>query len=254
MLKRFRIVGLCLVAVLAMSAVAATSALAEAGPHWRVAGAPLGATTETRAIKFTNNGNTTLKSGENEIICKKAKEKAGAANQIIGGKVGTDKATILFEECKLEKPTNCEVRNVGGPTWGTIEVPSNTELVYTGTEAQAKNHEGPVSVVFKTTVAGVKTFVKLQFQGGLLCGFVGEKTVEATGQERGPWIAGIAGVVCELVGAFETEALSHEINCPETAIKKFYFWNQATPKVIEEGNAELRLSGTVSQQIGRAHV
>ena len=165
MLKRFRIVGLCLVTVFAMSAVGASAAsAAKNGPHWLgssfggecieptakgiwefetkakcEAGTPIISTGnwekilgagEKQNITFTS-GVTKLKTASDLIECKKDK----GTGEIIGGWPGTDKATITFEECAVTKPFSCEVKNKGG-TFKTIVVSVNTELVYTGTKEQ----------------------------------------------------------------------------------------------------------------------
>jgi len=268
MLKRFRIVGLCLVTVFAMSAVGVSSAsAAKNGPHWWVCEKATPGTFsnsecstsgtgwesfpllagETRPIKFTS-GVTKLKTGSDLIECKKD----AGTGEIIGGWPGTDKAKIKFTECKVEKPAlGCEVRSVQTPEvpFGTIEVSVNTELVYTGTKKQAEEEKPPLGVLFKTTEKGNKHFVQLEFTG--LCTLKGtRKFVEATGEEHGPGIVGVAGVVCKIV---EPEAYKfvHEIECPTPAIKTFFYWEGG---VLKEGKAELKLEGEVAEQIGNAKI
>jgi hypothetical protein len=265
---RIRMIGLALVAVFAMGAVAASSAsAAKNGPHWWVCEKQTGGKFEnsecskegasktweskellggeTRKISFTS-GVTKLKTAADLIECKKDK----GTGEIIGGWPGTDKATITFEECKVVKPAlGCEVRNVGG-TFGTIVVSVNTELVYTGTKAQAENEEKPLGILFKSVGAGNKKFVELEFNG--LCALAGtKKVVEATGEEHGPGIAGKAGVVCKIVEPAEAYLFVHEIECVEGAQQKFFYWEGG---VIKEGKAELKLSGEVAEQVGSAKI
>ena len=264
MLKRFRIVGLCLVAVFAMSAVAASSAsAAKTGPHWWVCEKLTGGifsnsecTTsgtgweskellagENRPIKFTS-GVTKLKSGSDVIECKKDK----GTGELRGGWPGTDKATITFEECKVTKPISCEVKNAGG-VFGTIAVSVNTELVYSGTKKQAEEEKPPLDVLFKTTKAKEKLFVKLELKGTLCPATL---NVNATGEEHGPGIEGIAGVDCEIVEPAEAYKFTHEINCPEKPSGKFFYWEGG---VLKEGKYGLELETVgVAEQIGKATI
>jgi hypothetical protein len=268
---RIRMIGLALVAVFAMSAVAAVSSASAApgeknGPHWWVCEksstgkfsnsecSTSGTGWESfellagqsRKISFTS-GVTKLKTGSDLIECATDK----GTGEIIGGWPGTDKATITFEKCKVVKPAlGCEVKNAGG-TFGTIVVSVNTELVYTGTEKQAKEEKPPLGVLFKTVAAGNKKFVELEFNG--LCALAGtKKLVEATGEEHGPGIPGVAGVVCDIVEPAEAYRFVHEINCVEgSKQKEFFYWKSG---VITAGVAGLKLGGEVAEQIGSAKI
>lgn len=267
-MNRLRILGLALVAVFAMSAVAVSSAsAAKNGPHWWVCEKDATGlfsnsecstsgtgweskelTTGTRKITFTS-GETKLKTASDLIVCKKDK----GTGEIIGGWPGTDKATITFEECKVTKPFSCEVKNAGG-TFGTIITTVNTELVYTGTKTQAEKEEPPLGILFKTTSSANKLFVELEFSG--LCAF-GAKKVEATGEvtpaaEIPPRITGVAGVVCKIIEP-ESYKFVHEINCVEKEQTKFFFWTHPG-EVIKEGTAGLELGTEVAEQIGNAKI
>jgi len=267
---RLRILGLALVAVFAMSAVAVSSAsAAKNGPHWWVCEKDatglfsnsecsksgtgweskelLGG--ETRKISFTS-GETKLKTASDLIVCKKDK----GTGEIIGGWPGTDKATIIFEECKVTKPTSCEVKSKGEKTFGTITVSVNTELVYTGTKEQEEKEEPPLGILFKTTSSASKAFIELEFSG--ICAF-GPKVVEATGEvtpaaEIPPRITGVAGVVCKIIEP-ESYKFVHEIECPEPAITKFSFWTHPGA-AIKEGTAGLKLGTEVAEQVGKAKI
>lgn len=273
---RIRIIGLTLVAVFAMSAVAVSSAsAAKNGPHWLSssfggecieptakgiwafetkakceAGTPIISTGnwekilgagEKKNITFTS-GETRLITASDLIICKKDK----GTGEIIGGWPGTDKATITFEECEVTKPFTCKVKNAGG-TFGTIVTTVNTELVYT-TKKAGEEEKSPLGILFKTTSAKNKLFVELEFSG--ICAF-GPKKVEATGEEHGPGIPGVAGVVCKIVEPAEANKVVHEIECAEKAQQKFFYWEGG---VIKEGKAGLKLGSEVAEQVGSAKI
>jgi len=107
-MTRIKIAGLCLVAVLMMSAVAVeTAAAAEGGPLWY--GKKSG-TTETLALGVTvgieSTGTpeefhleTTIKGTESTIKCKVLNETNAA---LIGGNPGSGYATVEFKECSVE--------------------------------------------------------------------------------------------------------------------------------------------------------
>jgi hypothetical protein len=107
-MTRIKIAGLCLVAVLMMSAVAVESAAAaEGGPLWYV---KKSGTKETLAlgveVGIESSGTpeefhleTTVKGTESTIKCKVLDETNAA---LIGGNPGTDKATVEFKECSVE--------------------------------------------------------------------------------------------------------------------------------------------------------
>jgi hypothetical protein len=272
-MSRIKIMGLALVAVFAMSAIAASSAsAAKTGPHWWVCEKdPTGkfensecnksgtgweskelAAGETRKITFKNNGNTKLKTASDLIECEKA-EQTGTENEIIGGSPGTDKAKIKFTKCTVVKPNlGCEVRSVQTPEvpFGTIEVAVNTELVYTGTKKQAEEEKPPLGILFKTTAKGAKTFVELEFNG--LCALAGtKKIVEATGEEHGPGTVGKGGVVCKSVEKIEEYKFAHELECVEKEQTKFFYWEGGT---LKEGKAGLKLGTEEAEQVGKGTI
>jgi hypothetical protein len=269
-MKRTRLIGLALMAVFAMSAVAVSSAsAAKNGPHWWVcekhAGGLFteslcktsGAGTfeskellggETRNLKF-KSGITKLKTAAALIECKTDK---GTGN-IKGGWPGTNEGTIEFEGCTAKSGTEeCKVRSKGGTIEGKIIVAVHSELVYTGTKAQAEEEKVPLGILFKTTSATNKIFVELEFIGtpGVKCAEL-NGPVLATGEEHGPGIAGVAGVVCNIVEKAEEYMLTHEIECPEVAKKTFFYWEGG---VIKQGKAGLEFKSLVATQIGNATI
>jgi hypothetical protein len=266
-MKRTRLIGLALMAVFAMSAVAVSSAsAAKNGPHWWVC--EKGGTTfknnlctesgtgpfgekelvsgETRTLKF-KSGITKLKTTAATIECKTDK---GTGN-IKGGWPGTNEGTIEFEGCTAKSGTEeCKVMSEGLKVEGLIKVEVNSELVYTGTEAQAIAEKPPLGVLFKTKSSTNKTFVKLVFVGGAKCTEL-NGPVTATGEVHGPGIAGVAGVVCNIVEKAEEYAFTHEIECPEVAKKTFFYWEGG---VLKQGKAGLEFKSLPATQIGNATI
>jgi hypothetical protein len=119
-MKRIRIVGLALVAVLAMSAIASASASA-AGPIWKVEGLKLEAG-KSKTVKSKSTGNFLLKGKafgfvNITITCTKESD----TGTIVGGEPGTDTAIIEYTGC-----------SAGGLCTVTepIKTEANTELVY----------------------------------------------------------------------------------------------------------------------------
>jgi hypothetical protein len=261
-MMRLRILGLALVAVFAVTAVAASSAsAAKNGPHWwgceevasgkfldsecSMAGAGKWEKKELlagekRAITFTS-GETKLVTKAATILCKKDK----GTGEIIGGWPGIDKAAIEFEECEVEG-LKCEAKTKGGTKKGVISVNVNTELVYVGTKVQAEEEKPPLGILFKTVAAKNKIFVELEFGG--ICA-LDNGPVTATGEEHGPGIPGVAGVVCKAVEPIETYKFTHEINCVKGEQTKFFYWEGG---VLKEGKAGLEFHGEVAEQVGKA--
>ncbi len=120
-MKRMRVVGLALVAMLAISAVAAASASATVtGPIWEVGGAKLGTGVE-EALTGKASSAYELKGKafgfiEVAITCKKAAN----SGSIIGGEPGTDATTIEYTECSSSLCTPTE----------PIVTKAKSELVY----------------------------------------------------------------------------------------------------------------------------
>jgi hypothetical protein len=99
-MKRFKTLGMVIVAVFAISAVASASASAACTKNcWKVGGAILPAGEEA-ALKGEASGSYTLTGKafgfiEISITCKKA----ATTGSLIGGEPGTDTATIKYTEC-----------------------------------------------------------------------------------------------------------------------------------------------------------
>jgi len=237
-MKRIKITGLALVAVFAISAMVASAA--SALPKWNVNGAAL---TTKENITFTSVGVTKLVTPNHTIECEKAKQGTGT-NQIenVGG-TGVAHATIQFEKCNVnEGLTKCKAKSKGAAE-ETIVTNVNSELTF---RSNAKST--PLGVVFKTTKAATKAFVELEFSG--ICSIL-NGPVNATGEEHGSAIEGVAGVVCKLEGTPETEAATHEINCVKGEQTKFFYEEGG---LLKEGKAGLEFNKEVSEQVGKGTI
>jgi hypothetical protein len=164
-MKYFKMVGLCLVVVFALSAVAVSAAQAEEtkGPLWIVGshGTPL-ATGETRAITSRSEGVYKLRAtGPTVVECKETIN----SGFLLGGEPGTDYTQISFKKCFLEKNEECVatgLRPLAAPNKGEAIVDALTALAYaSGTRESAVDLFAPESeanlfVEFELTGASCK--------------------------------------------------------------------------------------------------
>jgi len=130
-MKYFKSLGLCLVAVFAMSALAASAAQAEEnkGPLWIVGSPAKGLKAgETRAIKSVTVGKPILRGTAASIEC----EKGTTTGFLLGGSPGTDVSTTKFENCNVTTQKNCVatgLKPVASPS-GEIRVDVYTILAF----------------------------------------------------------------------------------------------------------------------------
>lgn len=223
-MRSMKILGLCFIASLALSAVVSASAMAK-NPRWgvclnRVSGgqwedgqcskAKTNGSHETRELKTNEtieitaeaNGIQKLHSATVTIECKKLKLKSGA--EIIGGEPGTDAETIVYEECGIEGFPKCKVRNVGG-TFKTIETkPLNSTLGYKTKEQEEKENQEDTVTVFKPKTANTFVEIEMEAEPGGTCPSTAleKKGLPVTGE-----------VACENVSATK-HAVEHELKCP----------------------------------------
>ena len=188
-----------------------------------------------QSLPFYSHGeNAILRSGKLEVLCKTFHNEG----EIIGGSPGKDSATVVYSECVVVGYANCKVMSKPSkaeeeagaklPAFGTIELPKvKTELVYTGTKAQAEKEEAPVGDLFAPE-SGNK-FVLLAFEGECPVASGTEVAVEGT-----------------TVGNFVPEANEFPVEeahltFPATAIKTTYKW-ESKGKVKEQKDG-LKLFG-----------
>lgn len=210
-MKRIKIAGLCLVAVLAMSAVVATTALAAGGPLWygKKSGTKetlaLGNTVgiESTATPEEFHLETTIKGTESTVKCKVLHE-TGAA--LIGGTPGTGYATVEFKECTVE--------GLGGVV---CKVESETKV---------KEVIGPFRIttilVFPKGSRLSGLVLLLPFSGTTFVNFITSGTFcpfKGTIHVRGSLLAQLwqAGVLSKSGGLAET----NELNFPAKPIEEF---------------------------------
>jgi hypothetical protein len=154
--RTIKMLGACVLAALALSAVAAAQASAIEFIY-KVNGAKLEAGKEKELVSKAK-GNQVLKTTvlgvATEITCTGVST-AGA--KIIGGKPGTSTETVKYSGCTVNKPSGCKVKE------GTITTNPLKNEVVEGVGASA----GKALVLFKP-VSG-ETFAEPKLEGGFLC-------------------------------------------------------------------------------------
>jgi hypothetical protein len=191
---------------------------------------------ETREVKAEANGSQKLKSATVTIVCKKLKLEAGAI--LIGSKApnpGTDRETIVYEECEVEGSPKC---TINGEKAGEAKIKTKSlkSVLAFLTKEGAENEREPAVTVF--TPESGSQFVEFTLAGE--CPVTGPIKVEGS-------------VAAENVKS-EEHAEKHELNASETAIKE-YFVNEGGKTVAKK--AELKLEGIVklpATYIGKAFV
>ena len=175
MRSMFRSVSVALVAVLALSAVAVSSASASGGPEWLVNGSGLSG---AKATTSSNVGEFHLEhvGFAGEVVCKKE----SGSGEIKGGNPGTGTATITFSECAVEGKPTCVASS--GKVKGVLAASVKTALAYPNAEgSEAASLEALVPVGL---TGHPNEFFELEFSGegcGLVKGL--KYKVEATGSE-----------------------------------------------------------------------
>lgn len=155
-MQRTKVLGLCLVAVFAMSGLIAAQASAIEFA-WHVNGSKLEAGKEKTLVSKALNAQvlkTTVIGVKVEIKCT---EVSTAGAKIIGGIPGTSTETVEYKSCTVAKPAGCTIKG------GTITTnPLKDEIVEgVGTSA------GKALVLF-SPVTG-KVFAEPKLEGGFLC-------------------------------------------------------------------------------------
>lgn len=231
-MKRLRIIGLALVAALAMSAVASSAAQANEGPFYKVAGAKLeaGKSEEVKAKALSNqvlSGN--LFGFATTVTCTALKVKAGST--IDGGVPGTSKETLEYSGCtQTGLGSMCEVENKEVKTNAV-----NNKLVYS-----EPARKGFIDVLF--TPASGEEFVNIKFTGSCLV-----KEAKVTGSVAGETLTAKAR---NAVGK-GTEAKTGETWLPATQIKTVWVGETETAVGLKwagaaatiEGKSEAKLTG-----------
>jgi hypothetical protein len=128
---RLRFVLLGVVGVVSVVGLSVSSASAAIKFEWKVGGAVLKAG-ETRGFTTTSDGHVfdfhgTAAGAGILFLSSEVSVESGA--EIIGGKPGTEKATVLFKGVTVDSPAKCTIESEGSPT-GTIQTFAlKTEIV-----------------------------------------------------------------------------------------------------------------------------
>lgn len=156
-MKRIRIAGLALLAVLSLGVVVATAAQAAEAPFYSIESKRLGAG-ETQAVTLTQTASYTLTAGTTVITC----VKSGANNSIItgsaAGEPGTSSGTVSYSGCTVAgNGSTCKVGHEGKGEILTEKL--KDELVYDATSKESK------SVADEFTPETGKVLAKVTFSG-----------------------------------------------------------------------------------------
>jgi hypothetical protein len=270
-MRSIKILGLCFIASLALSAVVSASASAK-NPKWAICETrglggqwkdgqcsegqsngshetiELKTTKETRAIRVEANGVQTLSTpgAKTTILCKKLSVKPGAV--LIGGEPGMDEETLVYEECEVEGSPTCLINKEKAKVAKITTLLLGSTLGYL-TEAQEKEeNQSDTVTVFKPKNGSEFVVLELEKETGGSCPLASiEKMALPVKGE----------VVCENKGG-AVHSLSHELTCPKTALKEYWVQNskqepeKVTIKKLElatmassyEGKSTIKLSGT----------
>ncbi len=269
-MSRTRIISIALGALLALTGLAASNAQAE-GPLWLIglhlckkvahntgpeyfttlhnctliAGPAEGEWKLENLSAFHLGSGTTLNETSNNVSGNVAKlvgsgttiecSSVSDTGTVKGGAPGKDESTITFTGCKVEGKTEnqCHVKGNSGEPIGTIVVSNaKTELVYTGTEAQAKSETGPIGDLFLP--ASGTTFVTIDL----------ESNETPSGCKTTGLVKVKGSVVSETSPAPGTTALKPTLKFPASPINKAYQWvshgvvNKVEPELIAFGSSK----------------
>jgi hypothetical protein len=258
-MRSTKILGLCFIAVLAMSAVVSPSAWAK-NPRWAIcnevaagtghftdsqcknAGTgnfekkELLSTSETKEISVTAKGAQELKAPtiNTTIKCTEVSVKAGAV--IRGGEPGTDKESLIYKGCEVEGFPECEVKSAGQLN-GTIETEAlESKLGYKTEKQEIEENQEDTVTVFKTSAAA---FVVIELSPAAKCPLKTAGKFKVTGE-----------VVCENVEG-GVHLVSHELHCPKTALTEY--WEQTAEQKPHKVEPEkLRLGVAAASYVGQS--
>jgi hypothetical protein len=175
-MKQIRILGLAILSVFALSAIAATAAQAKSGPFYMITGTRLLAAQKEEITAKAQKAFVLTATGI-AITCQKLKVNAGA--EIIGSSgsnSSTSKETIVFEECVLVgNGTKCRLTAADGgkittePVKNTLDYPKKVPA------------KGDIKLVLFQPVEGA-TFVKIKVEAeaGGKCTVTGTLAVEGS--------------------------------------------------------------------------
>jgi hypothetical protein len=218
-MKRFKLTGVVLLAVFALSAIVATAAQAEEAPYWSIEGTRLAAG-KTAEITAKQVGNQTLTAGTDVVTCAAFKLKPGAV--ILGsnaGEPGKSDETIEYSGCTVTgNGTGCKVVGEKVPT-----EPLTNELAYA---------ENKKSLVVEFTPVTGKTLAVLKFEGSTCS--VTETSVKGVAVAQA-WTdsGGAAGELLTLPNTV-AQAESFILKLPNLAKNKIWLIKGGVGAAVEE--------------------
>jgi hypothetical protein len=259
-MKYFKSLGLCLVAMFALSALVASAAQAEEnkGPLWIVGSPAKGLKAgETRAITSKTEAPPVLKGSIASLECEKATNKG----ILLGGSPGTAFVEIKFEGCKLKGKPNCSITGLNPKGAVEGEVPVNTLVIL----AFANGSRASAVAIFAAESAE-NLLTELEFKnktGTTECGaFNGVKiamkangtAIKIKGQERKVGQIAEVGMAEGSTFVLSTPGLTSEVGLlrlPEMVVKEAELYNTEVGKEkYEKIKAELAagaLLGSVNE-------
>jgi hypothetical protein len=234
--KRIKILGLALTAVLSLIALATTSASAAAGPLYLIEGRLLN-TGEHAKVEVSNLGAFVLTTQDGiNVVC----TSLSAPTLLIGGTPGRSETEIHYTGCTGEGRSECDV-NSSGAKGGLILVDAEDELVYSGTKEQAEKELPPLGDLFRPAGGGT-SFVTLSTEA-LKTGACSATlaSVEVKGNTVG------------LIEPVNTDVLLGMLTFDKSPIKEAWLWlgDGVTPDKVKVG---LTVSGLPAIQLGLADV
>jgi hypothetical protein len=174
-MRRMKLVGLSIMAVLALSAFAVAPAFAgtETNPGWWVSGTgAVLASGKTVGLSASAVGVQKLKATGVEIDCNKVGVKSGAT--LLGGIPGGDEETLIYSECTVKGHPEPECVATGGSATNKGEIITEalkSKLAFkTKVAAEKKEASASKSVTVFTPVNAGGVFVEIGLEGS--CGFV----------------------------------------------------------------------------------
>lgn len=244
--NRIRVLLVSMLAVFAVSAVAADGAQAVTeGPFYKVAGKRLGAG-KKEEIKVKQNGNQVLKVGATTVTCTALKAKEGAEGFIEGSTIGNgDKSeeSLEYSGCNVTGMGTCTKTTGGLVTTKLLE-----GIEGYGGKSAVPEGTGKLLTLFKPKTG--TEFAELTFEPAGCSGAAKVKTkAGCTPACEGIIGQDINGSGEELeVGLHETEALSGEVSFPASV---GVIWTESGSVLTSRGSG-LEAFGAAATYTGKA--
>ncbi len=235
-MKRFRLIGVALLAVFALSAVIATVAQAEEAPFWTVGGSRLKAGQTRNITAKAFSGTLTLNTPEAGITvtCKKTKLNVGVILGSEPGESGKNDEVVEFTECSV----------TGNGTACTLPNPIITEPLSSELVENVENKKVGKKLLTEFFPTSGTNFVTLKFVGACT-----NKETKVTGKVAAEALTETSGVI-EL-GQAASQGKSYLINFPATSIKEVWLIKGGTGSIVK---TELLAFADTSTEVGTALV